>query len=169
MQNYETAVRPHILGPGNRGKTMRIVYESDLFIPPVLNAISILTNGAKVCIEDIHYDRARGTVDIHMHRKELLECKKTVLGETKPVYGQSMIRSLLTIRQVEAMNLKVDDRLVAECNSCFTVLLGLAAEDQQLYLGSAEEIRGHTLCEIFIKVKQMNIEFIDEINSGSAQ
>lgn len=38
-------------------------------------------------------------------------------------------------------------------------------EDKQLYLGSVEEIQGDILCQIFIKVKQMNIEFNDLVEN----
>ena len=76
-----------------------------------------------------------------------------------------MIESLLTIRQVEEMDLKVDERLVANCNSCFTILFGVKVEDKQLYLGSVEEIQGDILCQIFIKVRQMNIEFSDLVET----
>jgi len=143
-------------------KMMRIAYESDLFMPPAIKIFSMLTDKAQVCIKDIHYDEAKGTVDIHMHRKEILEYKKTFFGGMKPIYSQVMIKSLLSIRQVEEMILKIDDRLVSDCNSCFIILFGMTVNDKQVYLGSAQEIRGQVLCEIFIKVKQVNIEFISD-------
>ena len=98
-----------------------------------------------------------------MQRKKLIGFKKSFLGEMQPVYSQTMIKSLLTIKQVEEMNIKVDDRLVADCNSCFTVLFGLKMDDNQLHLGSVEEIQGNTLCQIYIKVKGISIEYSDEV------
>ena len=142
---------------------MKIAIESDLVIPPVSKAISILTDRAKVCVKDIHYDETKGIVDIYMQRKKLIGFKKSFLGEMQPVYSQTMIKSLLTIKQVEEMNIKVDDRLVADCNSCFTVLFGLKMDDNQLHLGSVEEIQGNTLCQIYIKVKGISIEYSDEV------
>jgi hypothetical protein len=44
---------------------MKIAIESDLVIPPVSKAISILTDRAKVCVKDIHYDETKGIVDIY--------------------------------------------------------------------------------------------------------
>ena len=59
------------------------------------------------------------------------------------------------------MDMQVDDVLVTKCNSRFTVMVGLHVKDNELYLGSVEEDQGKTLCHIFIKVKQINIEFFD--------
>jgi len=140
---------------------MKIAYKSDILIPSVQKVISVLTDKAQVFLKGINYDEARGIVDIFIQRKELIEFKKSFLGEMKPIYSQKMIESLLTIKQVEEMELKVDDRLVANCNSCFTILFGVKVDDKQLYLGSVEEIQGDILCQIFIKVNQMNIEFND--------
>jgi hypothetical protein len=141
---------------------MKIAFESGLLIPSISKAISILTDRAKVCLDNIHYDEAKGIVDIYLQRKELKGFKKLFLGEMQPVYSQIMIKSLLTIKQVEEMNIKVDDRLVADCNSCFTLLFGLKMDDKQLYLGSVEEIQGNIFCQIIIKVKEISIEFSDE-------
>jgi hypothetical protein len=142
---------------------MKIAFESDILLPPVTKAISILTDGAKVCVDDIQYDKAKGIVDIPMQRKELIGFKKVFLGEMQPVYRQTVIKSLLTIRQVKEMKIRVDDRLATDCHSCFTVLFGLKVDSNQLYLGSAEEMQGNTLCQIFVKVEEMNIEFGDEV------
>ncbi len=143
---------------------MKIAFESDVWVPPVSNALSILTDRAEICVADIHYDEAKKVVEIYMRRKGLTGFKKSFLGEMQPVYGSAMIKSLLTIRQVEEMSIKVDDRLVADCNSCFTALFGLKVEDKRLYLGSAEEIEGNTLCEVAIKVKKLSIEYKDEVD-----
>jgi len=142
---------------------MKIAFESDLLMPPVSKAISILTDGAKVCVHDIHYDEAKGIVDIYMQRKELTGFKKSFLGEMQPVYSQTTIKSLLTIRQVEEMSIQIDDKLEDDCDSCFTVFFGVKVDDNQLYLGSAEETQGNLLCQIFIKVNEMNIEYGDEV------
>jgi len=88
---------------------MNIAYKSDLLIPSVQKVIAILTDKAKVFLKDINYDEAKGIVDIFIQRKELIEFKKSFLGEMKPIYSQNMIESLLTFRQVEEMDLKVID------------------------------------------------------------
>lgn len=140
-----------------------MAFEFDLSIPTVSEVISILTDRAKVCIDDIHYNEAMGIVDIYLQRKELTGFQKVFLREKQPIYSDKVIKSLLTIRQVEDMNIKVDPRLKDNCNSCFTVLFGLKVDDNQLYLGSAEEIQGKILCQILIKVRGMNIEICDVI------
>ena len=108
---------------------MKITFESDLSFPTVSKTIAILTDRAKKCVNDIHYDEAKGIVYIYMQRKELTGFKKSFLGEMQPVYSQTMINSLLTIRQVEKMNIKADDRLVTDCNSCFSIMFGLKVDD----------------------------------------
>ncbi len=142
---------------------MKLTFELDMMIPPVAKAISILTDRARVCVHDIHYDQANGIVDIPMQRRELKGFKKSFSGEMQLVYGQTMIQSVLTIRQVEEMKLEVDERLVTDCHSCFTILFGLKIDDNRLYLGSAEEIQGNTLCQIFIQVKEISIEYRDQV------
>jgi len=142
---------------------MKISFEVDLLMPPISNAISILTDRAKICVNDIKYDEANGIVEIPIQRYALTGFKKSSFGETKPIYSQDTIRSLLTIRQVEEIKIKTDDRLVTDCNSCFTLLFGLKMEDNSLYLGSAEEAQGNLLCQIFIKVRRMSIEISDNV------
>ena len=142
---------------------MKITFDSNLPCPPFTKAISILTDGAKVCVDDIHYDPAKKTVEMYMQRKEIIGFKKALFGEMRPVYGQTWYRSLLIIRQVEEMNIKVDNKLVKDCGSCFTILFGVNLDGNLLYLGSAEEIQGDNLCEVQIKVKELSIEFSDQM------
>jgi len=142
---------------------MKITFEADLLIPPFSETLSFLTNGAKVCVDDIHYDEAKGTVNLYMQRKEITGFKKSFFGQMQPVYDQTMIKSLLTIRQVEEMNIRVDDRLIEDCNSCFTALFGVKLDEKQLSLSSVEEVSGITMCQIYIKVKEMSIEFGDDV------
>jgi hypothetical protein len=98
-----------------------------------------------------------------MQRKEITAFKTSFWGDVKPVYGQDMVKSLLTIRHVVDVNIHVDDRLIADCNSSFTVLFGLKVDQNRLYLGSVEEVQGKILCQIIIKVKEISIEYSDEV------
>lgn len=141
---------------------MKIAFESGLLIPPVSTAIAVLTDHAVVRVDDIHYDDAKGMVEISLQRREITGFKQVIWEETQPVYGKALIKSLLIICQVEEMTIEVDERLVAERNSCFTALFGLKMDEHQLYLGSAEEASGKTLCQVFIKVKGISIELRDE-------
>jgi hypothetical protein len=142
---------------------MKIIIESPVKIPHISAAFAMLTTGGIICLDDIRYNSAEGIVEIRMKRKELLvKPRKTFLG--RPIYhSQTWIDSVLTIRQVVAMKRQVDDTLVTECNSCFTVKMGMKIDEDEIYLGSLEEERGKTLCEIFIKVKGFNIEFFDSV------
>ncbi|GAP06344.1 hypothetical protein ATHL_01198 [Anaerolinea thermolimosa] len=148
---------------------MKMSFESDLLVPSISQFISILTDRAKVCVKDIRYDKPIGIVEVSMQRRELTGFKKSLLGEGQPVYSQKMIKSLLKIRNVEEMKLEINDRLATDCNSCFTVMLGLKIDNNQLYLGSVEEIQGNILCQIIIRVKKIDIEFCDEIDSVSRE
>ena len=140
---------------------MKIAFESNLSVPSVAEAIAMLTDRAKICIDDIHYDEARRIVEIYLQRREVTGFEKSLLGEMQPVYGETMIQSSLTIRQVEEMTIQVDDRL----GESFTLLLGVKVDENELYLGSAEEISGKHLCSICIKVKGLNLEFSDDVKA----
>lgn len=141
---------------------MKLIFESPFTIPSISQALSILTDGSKICIDDIQYNKVDGIVVLLMQRKELTGFRKSFLGALQPVYSQTMINSVLTIKEVVEMDIKVDNRLVSECNSCFTVLFGLNVDGNNLYLGSVEEAQGNTLCQVFIKVKHLNIEYVDK-------
>jgi hypothetical protein len=142
---------------------MEIAIESDVLIPSVFEALSVLMNRARVCIDNMHYDPENGVVKILMQRYELTGYKKSVLGVEQPIYGKTRIDTLLTINQVVDMKLKVDDVLVTDCNSCFTILFGLHVDGNEFYLGSAEEDEGRTLCQVFITVTGINIELTDRV------
>ena len=140
---------------------MKLAFELDKPLPTFDKLISVLTDKAIVCVADIHHDKVRGIVNIAMQRKDIVGFKKSFLGEMRPVYGQSMIKSQLIIKNVKEMKVVVADRLITDCNSCFTVLFGLKVDGNQLYLGSAEEEDGDVLCHISIEVKELSIEFGD--------
>jgi hypothetical protein len=118
--------------------------------------------------DEIRYDAANGIVEIPMKRREVIERNKKgcLLGWTRPTYhifGQNWIDAVLTIRQVTAMEMEVDDLLVKECNSRFTVMIGVKIENDRMYLHSLEEVSGKTLCQIVITVKGINIELTDRV------
>jgi hypothetical protein len=145
---------------------MKITFEASEMFLPISRAFSILTSGAEICVNDIQYDEVNGTVKIPMKRKEVIEqTKKGCLsGWIHPPYvsGKTWIDSELIIHQVVSMKMNVDDLLVNECNSRFTVMMGMKMENNEIYLGSLEEVSGKTLCNIFIKVNGTDLEFIDE-------
>jgi hypothetical protein len=142
---------------------MKITFESEKSLPTFNKVISVLTDKAKICVDDIHHDEVRGIVNIAMQRKDIVDFKKSFLGEMRPIYGHRMNKSLLTIKNVKEMKVVVADQLITDCNSCFTVLFGLKVDDNRLYLGSAEEEQGNLLCEISIEVKELSIEFGDDV------
>lgn len=140
---------------------MKMHFESHMTIPAISDIFCVLTNGARVCLDKINYDETKGFVEILIQRKELLEVKKSFFWKDHPIYSQKLTDTMLTIKDVVGMRIKYDDRLVSECNSCFTVLFGLKINQNELYLGSVEEFRGIVLCQIFIQVKKINIECVD--------
>jgi hypothetical protein len=140
---------------------MKLAFESPLTIPSIDKTLNILIDRARICLNDIHYHAASNIVEMLIQRKELIGFKKSFLGVTRPVYGQKMIDAKLTINEVFEAKIEFDNRLVAECNSCFTVLFGLNINDNNLYIGSVEEFQGKSLCQVFIKVKEISIECVD--------
>jgi hypothetical protein len=108
---------------------MKMTFESNILLPTLSKAVNELTNSNVVCINDIHYDEAQRTVGIYLQRREITGYKKPgwfrVCGEGEPIYGQTRVKSLLLIKQVEEVEINVDDRLITECNSCFTLESGV--------------------------------------------
>jgi hypothetical protein len=145
---------------------MKIIFESSGVIESVASSLAILTNMAEICVNDIRYDSSNGIVEIPMKRREAMERnRKGFLGWllSPKVSGYTWIDSVLTIRQVISMKMDVDDTLVTKCNSRFSVMMGLKMKNDELYLGSLEEASGKTLCNIFITVKGINLEFADRV------
>jgi len=150
---------------------MKIACESPEVLAPIANLFAHYTSGAEICVNDIRYDAANGVVEIPMKRNERIERERKKKGCLLDrlssyflppyVYGTSWFDSVLTIRQVEAMKIDVDDLLVEKCNSCFTIMMGVLIENNEVYLCSLEEASGKTLCHIDISVKGLNIELAD--------
>lgn len=141
---------------------MKLIFQSPFTIPSISKTLSILMDGSKVCVDDIQYDKVKGVVVFLMQRKELTGFSKSFLRGLQPIYSQHLINSVLTIKEVIEMDINFDDKLMSECNSCFTVLFGLNIDGNNLYLGSVEETQGNTLCQIFISVKHLDIEYLDK-------
>ena len=144
---------------------IKISFESDMVMPTISKAILTLTDSATVCLDDIHYDEVQRIVEIYLQRREITEFKSPYWfwGGEKKVYGETRIKSLLIIRQVEGVDFDIDDRLVTEFNSCFTLMFGVHMDINEVYLGSLEESRGKLLCEIHIKVKKLDIEYTEAV------
>ena len=146
---------------------LKISFESDMVMPTISKAIFNLTDNTTVCLDDIHYEEEQGIVEIYLQRREILEFKRSywfwIFGGEKKVYGPARIKSLMVIRQVERMDISVDDWLVNENNSCFTVMFGVQMDKHEVYLGSLEEDRGKQLCKISIKVKKLDIEYAEAV------
>jgi len=126
---------------------------------------SFLTNMAEICVDDILYDATNGTVEIPMKRRETIkQSRKGCLAWWQPPYiaGRNWIDSALTIRQVIGMKMDVDNILIKECNSRFTVMMGITVERDKVYLCSLEEASGKTLCKILISVKGIDLEIVDQ-------
>lgn len=141
---------------------MKLIFESDKAIIYISEALSSLTNGVEICINDIQYKETENKIEILMKRKEVLEYKETLFGRTYPVFGEETISTLMIIRDVTLLNIEVDELLVSELNSCFTVMEGMQINGNEIYIGSLEESQGRTLCQIFISVDKFDIEFIDK-------
>jgi hypothetical protein len=148
--------------------TMKITLEASSAsneLDRVSRPFSRLTNMAEVCVDNIQYDKAHGIVQIPMKRRDIIkQNRKGCLGWWRPPYivGPNKIDSVLIIRQVVSMKMDVDDILVNECDSCFFIMMGVKIKPDQLYLGSHEEASGKHLCHIYITVKGINIELVDQ-------
>lgn len=94
-----------------------------------------------------------------------------IWGGEKPIYGPARVKSLLTIRQVEGMNMHIDDRLITEDHSNFQleggVLLGTHNAQKVIYFQSWLEVEGKVFCQVRINVKKWNIEYIEVVERFS--
>ncbi len=104
---------------------MNIAFESNLLVPPIAEAISLLTDKAQICVDDIRYDKEKATVKIVLNKREITGFKKSLFGITQPLYGSDVTKSILTIKQVEDVIINVDEILRKELHSRFTALFGL--------------------------------------------
>lgn len=140
---------------------MRLLFESSMVMPQISEVLSTLISGARIHIANIQYVESQRTVNILLERKELLGFKRSFFGTEQPTYSQNVRKTLLIIKDVIALNIKTNNRLVNELNSSFTVLLGVKIDSNGFHLGSVEEFQGETLCQVSIKTERYNIECID--------
>ena len=144
---------------------MKISFESDIEMPYIERAFYILTEGCKVHLDDVHYDETQGIVEIYLQRKEIKEYKKSFWfwGGVRRVYGHGRVKLLLRIKQVEEVDSQVEDSLITELNSTFTVYFGVTLSKKEVWIASSEESRGKNLCRIIVRVKKLDIEFFDPV------
>jgi hypothetical protein len=143
---------------------MRVTFESTEISAPISRSFAALTDMAEICINNIQHDEENGIVEIPLKRRVVIKQKrKGYLGLFLPNYiaGYKWFDAVLIIRQVAKMNLDVDDLLITDCNSCFSAMMGLKLDKHELYLGSVEETAGKTLCQIFVKVNEFDLELVD--------
>lgn len=139
-----------------------MLFKSPVALPYICSAFAAATAGARVHLNDIRYATEAGIVQIRMKQRELIGSRKSFWG--RPIYhGQNWVNAVLTIRQVVTMKMEVDDLLVTKCNSCFTIMMGLKIDNNEMYLGSIEEARGKILCQVFITVREIDLEFVDHL------
>ena len=141
---------------------MKIAFESPDMMISVAHDLSILTDCARICINDIHYDPEAGIVSILMKRVEITGFRMSILRAVRPIYGKTRIDTLLTIKQVVDFSLQVDELLISRCNSCFTVMEGSTIIGNNIYLSSLEEASGKVMCRAIATVKEIDIDFVDQ-------
>lgn len=118
-------------------------------MPYIERALYILTEGCRVHLDDIHYDEAQGIVEIYLQRNEITEYKRSFLlwGGVRRIYGHSRVKICVRIKQVEKVDFDVDDRLVTELNSIFTVYFGITLSKNEVWIESSEESKGKICAE----------------------
>lgn len=144
---------------------MKISFESDTEMPYIERAFYILTEGCRVHLDDIRHDESQGIVEILLHRKEIKEFKRSYWfwGGVRRVYGQKMVKLLVRIKQVESVDFQVEDSLITELKSTFTVNFGVTLSKNQVWIESIEESRGKNLFRMIVRVKKLDIEYIDPV------
>jgi len=144
---------------------MKISFESDIEMPYIARAFYILTEGCRVHLDDVHYDQVQGIVEIYLQRKEIKKYKSSFWfwGGMRRVYGHDRVKLLVRIKQVVELDSQVEDSLITELNSTFTVYFGVTLSKNEVWIVSSEESRGKNLCRIIVRVKKLDIEYIDPV------
>ena len=144
---------------------MKISFESDIEMPYIERAFYILTEGCRVHLDDIHYDESQGIVEIYLQRKEIKEYRRSFWfwGGVRRVYGHDKVKLLVRIKQVKEVDSQVEDSLITELKSTFTVYFGVTLSKNEVWIESREESRGKNLCRIIVRVKKVDIEYVDPV------
>ncbi len=150
---------------------MKILFESNIEMPYIQRAFYILTEGCRVHLDDVHYDEAQGIVEIYLQRKEIKEYKRSFWfwGGVRRVYGPGGVKLLVRIKQVEGVDSHVEDRLITELNSTFTVYFGVTLSKNEVWIVSSEESRGKNLCRIIVRVKKLDMSMQNRNVPNSAK
>lgn len=148
---------------------MKILIESSFVLTyPITEMFSILTSNAVINIKDINHDIERKIVKVYLKRKEIIRRdRRSLFDFWKPIYdyGPKWIDSVLTIRHVSEIKMLIDEKLINECDSRFTLMMGIGFGKNFIELNSIEETRGITLCQIKIFVTEYDLELGDSANT----
>ncbi len=133
---------------------MKINIYSQILLPGVLNDIALLTDGARININNIHYDKDKNMVSILLKRKKIVGFKKK-----KPIYSTSeWMNCSVFIREIKTYEINYDPEInLSELN----ILMGISIDPDEIYISSAEEIHGKNLLEIKMKINIIDIELSD--------
>ena len=118
-----------------------------------------LTNGVKVLVNDVKYNKNNNTLLMPIRRNKVTGFENNFFGRSLSInYDNStVVNSHLIIKDIKSIIIN---------NKCcsydeITVLFGVQIESGMLYISSVEEERGDLMFEAKMEINKINIELTD--------
>lgn len=139
---------------------MRILIDSQIFLPNIFRDIAVLTDKAKVILEKIEFNKDNKSIRMPIKRKNIGNFKSNIFFSkgSSIVKDDKEIASIIIIENVIDFEIKDNsDGMISE----FMILFGIKISEREIYISSVEESRGNNLIEIIIKVEKIKFELCD--------
>ena len=134
---------------------MKLVIQSEKECYDLSRGLELLTCNATVKPSNIRINESTRTIIIPMERQEYKR-KRSIFVESYKLISSSIVRSILTIRNVNTHTI-TDNLHLPEIH----LLFGVSMRDKEILLGSVEEQSGLHAFGMSIKVRSYNIELDD--------
>ncbi len=145
---------------------VRIEFKGEHFTQNLFRELEILTDKAKIRIDEVRYEKDKEWVIVPMDRLEL-EGGRGILRDYKYDSGGKRARCELVI--YHATKCAIENRFEKSgVPARATVLFGIKVDKGTVYIGSAEELSGSTCYSVEVSVKELDIELYDvEVESAA--
>ncbi|MEE8547666.1 MAG: hypothetical protein V3S63_06110 [bacterium] len=145
---------------------VRIEFKGEHFTQNLFRELKILTNKARIRIDEVVYEKDKELVVVPLDRLEL-ETGRGIIRDHK--YNSDGKRSRCELVIYHVTGCAIENRFEKPGDPAWaTVLFGMKVEKGTVYIGSAEELSGSTCYSIEVSVKELEIELYDVEEESAA-
>jgi hypothetical protein len=139
---------------------MRVITDLAIICEKQSELVASLTDGAKLRVNQIHYDDNEKVLTLPIRRIIAANAK----GRPRTIASgiandrSKLNESRIVIRKIQSYS---QSNLCGNNVSEITILFGVKVDENEIYISSAEELSGELMFELLIKVSEVDIEISD--------